>query len=65
MTAPQFAPSVDLRLRVNGVTRELDGVDARVTLLDLLRERLGLTAPRRAATTASAARAPSCSTAAG
>jgi hypothetical protein len=39
MTAPQFADHLDLRLRVNGVDRQLKGVDARVTLLDLLRER--------------------------
>jgi xanthine dehydrogenase YagT iron-sulfur-binding subunit len=30
-------------LRVNGIDRELAGVDARVSLLDLLRERLDLT----------------------
>ena len=47
MTAPQFPPSVDLRLRVNGVDRGLDGVDARVTLLDLLREHLDLTGAKK------------------
>ena len=40
-------------------THELT-VDVRTTLLDLLREHLGLTGARRAATTASAARARSC-----
>ena len=51
---------VQLRLRVNGVLREL-WLDPRVTLLDALRERLGLTViqgPRRAATRGRAARAP-------
>jgi xanthine dehydrogenase YagT iron-sulfur-binding subunit len=42
-----FAEQLDLRLRVNGVDRELDGVDARVTLLDLLRERLDLTGAKK------------------
>jgi hypothetical protein len=44
MTATRFADHLDLRLRVNGVERKLGGVDARVSLLDLLRERLELTA---------------------
>src|SRR6478672_13453497 len=47
MTAPEFANHVDLRLRVNGVDRQLDGVDARVTLLDLLREHLDLTGAKK------------------
>ena len=47
MTAPQFANRLDLRLRVNGVDRQLGGVDARVTLLDLLRERLDLTGAKK------------------
>jgi xanthine dehydrogenase YagT iron-sulfur-binding subunit len=47
MTAPQFADHLDLRLRVNGVDRQLDGVDARVTLLDLLREHLDLTGAKK------------------
>jgi xanthine dehydrogenase YagT iron-sulfur-binding subunit len=42
-----FAEQLDLRLRVNGVDRELDGVDPRVTLLDLLRERLDLTGAKK------------------
>ena len=37
-----FAQRFDVRLRVNGIDRELAGVDARVSLLDLLRERLDL-----------------------
>jgi xanthine dehydrogenase YagT iron-sulfur-binding subunit len=47
MTASQFADHLDLRLRVNGVERQLDGVDARVTLLDLLREHLDLTGAKK------------------
>ena len=47
MTAPQFADHLDLRLRVNGVDRQLKGVDARVTLLDLLREHLDLTGAKK------------------
>lgn len=38
---------VDVALRVNGVEHRLDGLDARVTLLDLLRERLGLTGTKK------------------
>ena len=47
MTTPQFADHLDLRLRVNGVDRQLGGVDARVSLLDLLREQLDLTGAKR------------------
>jgi xanthine dehydrogenase YagT iron-sulfur-binding subunit len=47
MTAPQFADLLDLRLRVNGLDRQLDGVDARVSLLDLLREHLDLTGAKK------------------
>ncbi len=47
MTAHQFADHLDLRLRVNGVDREVDGVDARVSLLDLLREQLDLTGAKK------------------
>jgi xanthine dehydrogenase YagT iron-sulfur-binding subunit len=47
MSAPRFADHVDLRLRVNGVNRDLDGVDARVSLLDLLREHLDLTGAKK------------------
>jgi xanthine dehydrogenase YagT iron-sulfur-binding subunit len=47
MTAPQFTDHLDLRVRVNGVDRELNGVDARVTLLDLLREHLELTGAKK------------------
>jgi xanthine dehydrogenase YagT iron-sulfur-binding subunit len=47
MTAPQFADHLDLRLRVNGVDRQLERVDARVTLLDLLREHLDLTGAKK------------------
>jgi xanthine dehydrogenase YagT iron-sulfur-binding subunit len=47
MTAPEFADHLDIRLRVNGVERQLDGVDARVTLLDLLREHLDLTGAKK------------------
>ena len=54
----------EITLRVDGAAHPLT-VDTRTTLLDALRERLGITSPRRAATTASAARARCCSTAAG
>jgi xanthine dehydrogenase YagT iron-sulfur-binding subunit len=47
MTALKFADHIDLRLRVNGVDRQLDGVDARVSLLDLLREHLDLTGAKK------------------
>jgi xanthine dehydrogenase YagT iron-sulfur-binding subunit len=47
MSAPQFADYVDLRLRVNGVVRALDRIDARVSLLDLLREHLELTGAKK------------------
>ena len=47
VTTPQFADQLDLRLRVNGVDRDLDGVDARVSLLDLLREHLELTGAKK------------------
>jgi len=47
MTPPRFADHLDLRLRVNGVDRQLDHVDARVSLLDLLREHLDLTGAKK------------------
>jgi xanthine dehydrogenase YagT iron-sulfur-binding subunit len=47
MTVPEFADHLVLRLRVNGIDRQLDGVDARVTLLDLLREHLDLTGAKK------------------
>jgi xanthine dehydrogenase YagT iron-sulfur-binding subunit len=46
-TTPQFAERLDLRLRVNGVDRQLDGFDPRMSLLDLLRERLDLTGAKK------------------
>jgi xanthine dehydrogenase YagT iron-sulfur-binding subunit len=42
-----FAQRVDLRLRVNGIDRELAAVDVRTSLLDLLRERLDLTGAKK------------------
>jgi xanthine dehydrogenase YagT iron-sulfur-binding subunit len=42
-----FSQQLNLRLRVNGIDRELAGVDARVSLLDLLRERLDLTGAKK------------------
>src|ERR1700756_511902 len=47
MTAPKFTEHLDLHLWVNGVDRQLRGVDARVTLLDLLREHLRLTGAKK------------------
>ena len=45
--ADKFADHLELRLRVNGVDRELNDVDSRVTLLDLLREHLELTGAKK------------------
>jgi xanthine dehydrogenase YagT iron-sulfur-binding subunit len=47
MTAFEFTNRLDLRLRINGVDRQLENVDARVTLLDLLREHLDLTGAKK------------------
>ena len=46
----------EISIEVNRVPHRLT-VDPRTSLLDLLRERLGLTGSKRAVTTASAARA--------
>jgi xanthine dehydrogenase YagT iron-sulfur-binding subunit len=45
--APMFAQSLALRVRVNGVQHHLLDVDARVSLLDLLRRRLDLTGAKK------------------
>ena len=42
-----FADHIDIELRVNGAARKIDGVDARVSLLDLLREQLDLTGAKK------------------
>jgi xanthine dehydrogenase YagT iron-sulfur-binding subunit len=42
-----FADRLDVHVRVNGVDRAVPGVDARVSLLDLLRERLDLTGAKK------------------
>jgi xanthine dehydrogenase YagT iron-sulfur-binding subunit len=47
MPVLDFTDCLHLRLRVNGVEREVAGVDARVTLLDLLREHLDLTGAKK------------------
>src|ERR1700744_3931100 len=47
MTTPQFADHLDLRLRVNGVDRQLGYVGGGVTFLDLLREHLDLTGAKK------------------
>jgi xanthine dehydrogenase YagT iron-sulfur-binding subunit len=44
---PLFEQVHELRVRVNGDWRHLPGVDARVSLLDLLRERLDLTGAKK------------------
>ena len=54
-------PEVEITWRVNDHTHTLR-VDARASVLDVLRERLALTAPRTAAIMGSAALAPSSST---
>ena len=46
-TTPEFAVRLDVRVRVNGGDRKLADVDACVTLLDLLREHLGLTGAKK------------------
>lgn len=51
---------MQVSLDVNGRRHSLE-LDTRTTLLDALREQLHLTGTKRAATTASAAPAPSCS----
>ena len=47
-----------VKLHVNGADYEL-ALDTRTTLVDALRDHLGLTGVKKAATRASAARAPS------
>ena len=47
MTPLEFGRHIDLRLRVNGVDRQVSGVDVRVSLLDLLREHLQLTGAKK------------------
>jgi xanthine dehydrogenase YagT iron-sulfur-binding subunit len=47
VTGLTFADRIDLRLWVNGVDTSLPGVDARVSLLDLLREHLRLTGAKK------------------
>jgi xanthine dehydrogenase YagT iron-sulfur-binding subunit len=44
---PDFLDCVTVVLQVNGVTRTLEALDTRVTLLDALRERLGLTGSKK------------------
>src|SRR5436305_12784752 len=46
MTNPDGG-TVDLALHVNGAAHRLDRLDTRVTLLDCLRERLGLTGAKK------------------
>ena len=58
MNDPGGPELAQVSLRVNGEPQTLT-LDTRTSLLDLLREQLDLTGRRRAATTASAARAPS------
>jgi xanthine dehydrogenase YagT iron-sulfur-binding subunit len=43
----KFTDRVDLCLRINGLDRQFDAVDVRVSLLDLLREHLGLTGAKK------------------
>ena len=50
-----------ISLTINGVRRQVDFDDTRVTLLDLLRERLDLTGTKKGATAGSAAPALSFS----
>lgn len=56
-TATPAAPTYPVNLRINGQPYQLQ-LEAWVSLLDLLRDRLDLTGTKKAATTASAARAP-------
>ena len=56
-------PEATITLTVDGEPRTVT-VDTRTTLLDALRERLGVTSPKKGCATASAAPARCCSTAA-
>jgi xanthine dehydrogenase YagT iron-sulfur-binding subunit len=47
ITAPDFTSNPELTLRVNGTEYRMGPVDARMTLLDLLRERLHLTGTKK------------------
>ncbi|MFF0014905.1 (2Fe-2S)-binding protein [Streptomyces sp. NPDC005374] len=47
MTALKFTDRIDLRFRVNGVDTHLEAVDARTSLLDLLREHVALTGAKK------------------
>jgi xanthine dehydrogenase YagT iron-sulfur-binding subunit len=60
---PSSLNEVDVTLQVNGAPHTLH-LEPRVSLLDALRERMGLTGTKRGATTGSVARARSSSTAA-
>jgi xanthine dehydrogenase YagT iron-sulfur-binding subunit len=51
--------NAQVTLRVNGKERSLT-VDTRSTLLDVLRERLGVTSAKKGAITGSAGPAPCC-----
>jgi len=42
-----FADTLDVQVRVNGIDHVLPGIDARVSLLDLLREHLDLTGAKK------------------
>jgi xanthine dehydrogenase YagT iron-sulfur-binding subunit len=46
VTAPELVPTASFSLRVNGEQRDLD-VDPRTTVLDALREHLGLTGAKK------------------
>ena len=54
--------SLSITFTINGIRRTVELEDPRVTLLDLLRERLDLTGTKKGATGASAVHARSCST---
>jgi xanthine dehydrogenase YagT iron-sulfur-binding subunit len=43
----KFTDRVDLRLHINGIDTHLEAVDARTSLLDLLREHVGLTGAKK------------------
>jgi aerobic-type carbon monoxide dehydrogenase small subunit (CoxS/CutS family) len=51
----------EIAIKVDGAEHH-PRIDTHTTLLDALRERFGITSPKKAATTASAVHVPSCST---
>ncbi|MBG0850374.1 (2Fe-2S)-binding protein [Streptomyces spinoverrucosus] len=47
MSDLKFTDRIDLRLRINDIDTHLEAIDARTSLLDLLREHVGLTGAKK------------------